>query len=52
VVHEQITRILIPPVAVFDWPPDPVDRAAAVGVKKATGEVTGILRHDPLLPRL
>jgi hypothetical protein len=51
-VHEQITRILIPSVAVFERPPDPVDPTVSVGVKKAAREVAGILRHDLLLPRL
>jgi len=51
-VHEEITRILIPPVAVLDGPPDPVDPTVSVGVKKAAREVAGILRHDLLLPRL
>jgi hypothetical protein len=50
-VHEEIARILLPPVAVVERPPDPVDRAATVGVKKAAREVTRVLRHDLLLPR-
>jgi hypothetical protein len=51
-VHEQITRIPIPSVTLFERPPDPVDPAVSVGVKEAAREVTRILCQDPLLPRL
>ena len=52
VVHEQIARILIPPVAVLERPPDPVHRTASIGVEKPAREVAGVLRHDLFLPRL
>src|SRR5215469_13360883 len=51
-VHEEVARILVPPLAVFDRPPDAVHRTAPIGVEKATREVAGVLRHDLLLPRL
>jgi hypothetical protein len=49
-VREQISRILVPVVAVGEACPYPVNPAIAIRVEQATGKVACIFRDNGALP--
>jgi hypothetical protein len=49
-IHEQVPRVLIPAVSVFERAPYPVGKSASVGVKEPASEFTWMAVHDLLLP--